>query len=71
MDLEILFLWFSLQRKRLRCTIIETTSFFKSYFCLQIHQKTTTGLQRGRLYQALLMKLPYKNPLRSTVTAGF
>lgn len=70
-SISLVFFATQVQRKRLRCTVIETTSFFKSYFCLQIHQKTTIGLQRGRLYQALLMKLPYKNPLRSTVTAGF
>lgn len=37
-----------MQRKHLRCIVIETASFFKSYFCLQIHQKTTNELQKGR-----------------------
>lgn len=47
-SISLAFFATQMQRKHLRCTVIETTSFFKSYFCLQIHQKTTNELQKGR-----------------------
>lgn len=46
--ISLVFFATQMQRKRLRCIVIETASFFKSYFCLQIHQKTTNELQKGR-----------------------